>query len=87
MITSQKDDYQDKKNMTREEIIKYHMNEMEKRRKQEECELIQYLKEEDPESCINVLFVLHLPNIKKQTRLELVILSLLLFLIKQLYLI
>ena len=58
MFTSQKDDYQDKKNMTREEIIKYHMNEMEKRRKQEECELIQYLKEEDPESCINVLFVL-----------------------------
>ena len=34
------------------------MNEMEKRRKQEEQELIMYLKEEDPESCINVLFVL-----------------------------
>lgn len=44
--------------MTREEIIKYHMNEMEKRRKQEEQELIMYFKEEDPESCINVLFVL-----------------------------
>lgn len=36
MFTFQKNDYQDKKNMTREEIIKYHMNEMEKRRKQEE---------------------------------------------------
>ena len=28
------------------------------RRKEEEQELIVYLKEEDPESCINVLFVL-----------------------------
>ena len=58
MFISQKDDYQDKKNMTREEIIKHHMSEMEKRRKQEEQELILYLKDEDPESCINVLFVL-----------------------------
>jgi hypothetical protein len=49
---------QDQMLVKREDVILEYQQSMEKMRKNEISELIKYIKEEDPESCINILFVL-----------------------------
>jgi hypothetical protein len=49
---------QDQMLVKREDVIVEYQQSMEKMRKNEISELIKYIKEEDPESCINILFVL-----------------------------
>jgi hypothetical protein len=49
---------QDQMLVKREDVIVEYQQSMENMRKNEISELIKYIKEEDPESCINILFVL-----------------------------
>lgn len=44
--------------MRREDVIQEHRSELESQRQLEIDQLIRYIKEEDPETCINILFVL-----------------------------